>query len=486
MSNLKARIFPLIDRRSPTIDAFAVNFSQTVWGRRAQRRAQRGSRVKEALWNFYIDSIVPFLRFRFWGKLLVVITVGTALVSTGYFLLFQYLNISFQSFNPSEAKPSGSQFAGVWTIAVALAAGAFALWRWSVDQRWRRVQYAQQLFREFSSKENTHLALRILDVKGDVELPANAVHRKQSIEVTEDLLAHSLLTFDQQEFFEDPYFRVRMIFDEFFTDLSMFQHHIDAGLLEVRDIRPYLAYWIKAMRGRGPVHTIRVAGQIDAFLRAFDYHAVLRLFRDIGPSLRTVECCIAPEIWRADRQLFQEIEKDALNWESRDRPSTPVSHRAARLVHGAPDKRFPIYLREYRLHSTIGGRYIIVIQSDFTDLGTGEPPKLEERAMLWDQREKGYIPIRELFENSAEAIKSLPAKIVRRCSPSSATIDLLAAMAPTKRSRPSGCGLDFHYPSSGIGEDMEDRGTIFWPLEDFEKYLSKKGRDIFAALAIAP
>jgi hypothetical protein len=178
----------------------------------------------------------------------------------------------------------GKLFAGLATIA----GGIFALWRWTVDQRWRRIQYAQQLLEKFFAKENTKLALRMLDVQGRTELPIETAEDDTSdVDLTEQMLIGSLQTLDQRKRFDEPYFTIRMIFDEFFTDLSMFQHHIDAGLIKLKDIRPYLEYWIKSINGYGQIYTIALARQINAFLESFDYSAVLKLSKVMGYSLKT-------------------------------------------------------------------------------------------------------------------------------------------------------------------------------------------------------
>ena len=44
------------------------------------------------------------------------------------------------------------------TIGLGIG-GAFALWRWLIDQRWRRVQYTYELVEKFLEKENTKKAL---------------------------------------------------------------------------------------------------------------------------------------------------------------------------------------------------------------------------------------------------------------------------------------------------------------------------------------
>jgi hypothetical protein len=173
------------------------------------------------------------------------------------------------------------------TITAAIG-GGFALWRWIVDQRWRRVQYAQQLVKEFFSNKNTALALRMLDAAGEMELPPNNEGgENQAIFLNEQMLIESLLTLDQRQMFNEPYFTIRMIFDQFFTDLSMFQHHIDAKLIKLKDVRPYLEYWIKSLNGYGKIYTVALARQINAFLVSFDYAAVLKLSNSMGYPLKS-------------------------------------------------------------------------------------------------------------------------------------------------------------------------------------------------------
>jgi hypothetical protein len=169
-----------------------------------------------------------------------------------------------------------------------IVGGGFALWRWAVDQRWRRVQYAQQLLKEFFTNANTKLALRMLDAVGEMELPpASADGENQTITLDEKMLIESLLTLDQQPTFNEPHFTIRMIFDQFFTDLSMFQHHIDAKLIKQKDVRPYLEYWIKGINGYGQIYTVELARQMNAFLVSFGYSAVLKLSRSMGYPLKS-------------------------------------------------------------------------------------------------------------------------------------------------------------------------------------------------------
>jgi hypothetical protein len=171
---------------------------------------------------------------------------------------------------------------------IATVGGGFALWRWTIDQRWRRVQYAHELVEKFFIKDNTKLALRLLDTSGYQELRTlSGDGEKEPFTITEELLISSLLTLQQQAMFEEPQFTIRLILDEFFTDLCKFQHHIEAKLIKVEDVQPYLVYWIKSINGYGPIYGKNLATQINAFLKSFDYDPILKLSESMGYPYRS-------------------------------------------------------------------------------------------------------------------------------------------------------------------------------------------------------
>jgi hypothetical protein len=228
--------------------------------------------------NFYFDN-----------KSLFVVALGSiALIAALVIALFPWrVDLRSLLLSDQTQKPDFTRIAALFAGLATAIGGAFALWRWTIDQRWRRVQYAQQLLEKFFDKKNTKLALQMLDVQGETDLPSSETKRGQTVILTEEMLIISLRTLDEQTMFDEPHFTIRMIFDEFFTDLSMFQHHIDADLIKLKDVRPYLQYWIKGINGYGRIYTIELAKQIDKFLKYFDYSAVLELSRRLGYPLKT-------------------------------------------------------------------------------------------------------------------------------------------------------------------------------------------------------
>jgi hypothetical protein len=169
-------------------------------------------------------------------------------------------------------------------FVVAVAGGGFALWRWMVDQKWRRVQYAQSLIKTCFENEKVIKACEILDtfdqkIRFDEE---NCSEGYRDIQITDKFLIEALSTFEQKEKNTEDEQAVRHVFDDFFDQLTAFQNHIDAGLIKMRDVRPYLEYWIKELTGNGKVHSAEFAGQTYKYLNYFGYNKVLIFARKMG------------------------------------------------------------------------------------------------------------------------------------------------------------------------------------------------------------
>ena len=168
-------------------------------------------------------------------------------------------------------------------LGVGSVGGAFALWRWMVDQKWRRVQYAQSLIKEFLEKNTTVEAFNILDVS-DEEVEFSGQNSKtKKILITDTFLIGALSTFDQKTKNTPKELVVRIILDGFFDDLNIFQNHVDTGLIKLRDLRPYLEYWIKELVGQGRSHKSAFFGQqVCRYLNYFGYEKVVTLAKNMG------------------------------------------------------------------------------------------------------------------------------------------------------------------------------------------------------------
>src|SRR5512138_118818 len=114
--------------------------------------------MRIAIRNFCIDN-----RAAFFAVLIVtVLLVTAALILSPWRADLQSLLLDGET-----RKPDFTRVTSLFAAFATIIGGGFALWRWTIDQRWRRVQYAQQLLEKFFEKENTKRALRMLDVQGE-------------------------------------------------------------------------------------------------------------------------------------------------------------------------------------------------------------------------------------------------------------------------------------------------------------------------------
>jgi hypothetical protein len=182
-------------------------------------------------------------------------------------------------------------------LIVATIGGAFALWRWMVDQKWRRVQHAQSLVEKFLEKKNTIKAFEILDTIGDVECVSKYdAKRKETINITDEFLIGALSTFDQKKENDESEIIMRDIFDDFFDDLSTFQGHIESGLIKLQDIKPYLEYWMSELGGHGRIRSTDFADQVARCLNYFRFERTLTLARSMGYPFKILNSAVEARV----------------------------------------------------------------------------------------------------------------------------------------------------------------------------------------------
>ena len=140
-----------------------------------------------------------------------------------------------------EQKDPPAFLASVVAGMTILVGGIFALYRWLVDQRRRRVHYAYQLVQKFRADPNTRLGMSILDPKARVELyPYRNGDYERFVVLSRDQVAATLRAINPGESgkFAKPIFSIRRALERFFVDFSLFQNHIDTKLIKLDDVSP--------------------------------------------------------------------------------------------------------------------------------------------------------------------------------------------------------------------------------------------------------
>lgn len=156
--------------------------------------------------------------------------------------------------------------------------------------------------------------------------------------------------------------------------------------------------------------------------------------------------------------------------------------------------------RKYTTRSVVGGQYVSIVRSDYTETG-GAHPNSDVNTILWDSSAKKRISVRPFFTETADngptlkamlkgVIASLNIEKKKRDSSETATAEWYKDLEPkllkigavtlapsTEASKSS--GLTFHYPPYAVGPYAEGEYVAFVPWETLKPYLTPEGAKIF-------
>jgi len=156
--------------------------------------------------------------------------------------------------------------------------------------------------------------------------------------------------------------------------------------------------------------------------------------------------------------------------------------------------------RKYEQRSVVGGRYVSVVRSDYTNTG-GAHPNSTADTILWDNSEAKRISIRPFFidlTDGGAALKAIRQAVIASLKSEKLKRDIAepadpewtkaiepkllkigaAALAPSTVAGKS-AGLTFHYPPYAVGPSAEGGYVAFVPWEKLKPYLSAEGVAIF-------
>jgi hypothetical protein len=170
--------------------------------------------------------------------------------------------------------------------AVALIGASIAfvigLVQYRKSQRWKRSEWVAQEMQAFFSDPSVKTALQLLDWGSRrAELfPGRDKPDERFVIVRDDDLAKALAYHsDRPEGFTEAEAALRDLFDHFLDRLERVNSFVDARLISLRDIRPYLDYWAEkvATARVGDPRVDRLV-QLRRYIRYYGYSGVEALF----------------------------------------------------------------------------------------------------------------------------------------------------------------------------------------------------------------
>lgn len=177
-------------------------------------------------------------------------------------------------------------------IALVGAAVAFivGLLQYRRTQRWKRAEWVAAEMDAFFGDPKNQAALKMIDWGARrVELyPDRESREERFVIVTDNRLAKALEDHEQRpDGFSEDEATIRDIFDHFLDRLERIHSFVEAGLVRIADVAPYLRYWAVDIMGaeEGDPQVERLV-QLRHYIHHYRYTGVEALLRRLAPGRR--------------------------------------------------------------------------------------------------------------------------------------------------------------------------------------------------------
>lgn len=155
-------------------------------------------------------------------------------------------------------------------------------------QQWKQAEFITKEVKEFYADINVQRALQILDWdSGKISVfPGELNEGAKEFFYNEKLILSALRTHNPEgDFFTKEEFIIRKIFDTLFDKLSLFQHHIDAGLFRPRKLQGYLDYWLNIMFSeKNKRKTSDFKARLRAYIEVYEFNDLKKMLTVFGYS----------------------------------------------------------------------------------------------------------------------------------------------------------------------------------------------------------
>jgi hypothetical protein len=163
-----------------------------------------------------------------------------------------------------------------------LGTGAFiiGLWQYRKGQKWKRAEFVADLIEKFESQPKVKNTMMMLDWNSrDIKFQ----DQDEPLFIEDSMLGKALAIQTPTSNFADAEVEIRDAFDEYLDGLVRFEHYIEIGLLNEKELRPFLIYWIKLIGDKDANRKPHeVTECIWRFINGYGYEGVQKLCKMYG------------------------------------------------------------------------------------------------------------------------------------------------------------------------------------------------------------
>jgi len=174
-----------------------------------------------------------------------------------------------------------------------LKIGAFAIsilllikgiYEYTKSQKWKKAEFVSKEVKEFYNDFDIKRALILLDWNSnELDLKPNEIEGSVKFYFTDKLILSSLQTHRESSGFSNEEVVIKNVFDSLFDKLTMFNNYIETGLIKIKDIKPYLIYYIQILADtKNDRKSEKVRIQIWKYINEYGYDKVKAFCNKFG------------------------------------------------------------------------------------------------------------------------------------------------------------------------------------------------------------
>lgn len=148
------------------------------------------------------------------------------------------------------------------------------IWEYSMVRKFEKNKFLLEKIEQFNSLESTQKVHKLLDWNS-LKLEINS----ELILINDEILRLSLITHDKKHSFDSQEVYLRRIFDEYFDNLGKLIILSDTGLVDKKNLRKFLKYWISILNGSLNNKPKDLIETIHTYLEFYGYTDVLKFIK---------------------------------------------------------------------------------------------------------------------------------------------------------------------------------------------------------------
>jgi hypothetical protein len=161
-----------------------------------------------------------------------------------------------------------------FVLITGLATTLKWVWEYSESRKFEKNKFLLERIEKFNNLESTQKVQKILDWNA-IKIDIGGVPTK----VDDDILIESLKTHQQKVSFDSTEVYIREIFDEYFTGLTELIIISNTGLVDKKNLKKFLQYWIDILNGTNQNKPEIFVNTIGDYLSFYKYKEVLNFLK---------------------------------------------------------------------------------------------------------------------------------------------------------------------------------------------------------------